>query len=152
MPSLENPAPSAYLRAMRRQPKFQPAIPVRATTVPDGPDWLHEIKHDGYRLIIQREGLRVRLFTRRGFDWSDRFPLIRDAARKLKSPSFVIDGEAVWLDDNGLSHFDRLPFPQAPWRGPASRLRSAGNSGATISARSRCTPAKPGYRSYWPSL
>ena len=40
------------------------------------PDWLHEIKHDGYRLIVQREGKRVRLLTRRGYDWSDRYPLI----------------------------------------------------------------------------
>jgi len=44
------------------------------TKVPAGPDWIHEIKHDGYRLIIQREGKRVRLFTRNGYDWSDRYP------------------------------------------------------------------------------
>ena len=87
---------------------YQPCIPTRAATVPCGPDWLHEIKHDGYRLIVQRDGARVRLFTRRGFDWSDRFPLISDAARRLRIRSFVIDGEAVWLDGDGKSDFDKL--------------------------------------------
>jgi ATP-dependent DNA ligase len=87
---------------------FEPCIPTRATKVPTGPDWLHEIKHDGYRMIVQREGSRVRLFTRRGFDWSDRYPLIVEAARKLRSRSFVIDGEAVVLDADGRSDFDAL--------------------------------------------
>jgi ATP-dependent DNA ligase len=92
---------------MRKSP-FEPCIPTRGSQVPAGPDWLHEIKHDGYRLMVQREGPRVRLFTRQGYDWSGRFPLISEAAHKLKTASFVIDGEAVWLDENGLSHFDRL--------------------------------------------
>jgi len=43
---------------------FQPCIPTKAAKVPDRPEWIHEIKHDGYRLIVQREGQRVRLFTR----------------------------------------------------------------------------------------
>jgi bifunctional non-homologous end joining protein LigD len=59
---------------------FEPCIPTRGTTVPDRPEWIHEIKHDGYRLIIQRDGKRVRLFTRNGHDWSDRFPPITEAA------------------------------------------------------------------------
>ncbi len=65
--------------------------------MPAGPDWLHEIKHDGYRLIVQREGGHVRLFTRNGHDWSDRFPLIVEAALENKQQRFVIDGEAVLL-------------------------------------------------------
>jgi bifunctional non-homologous end joining protein LigD len=51
-----------------RKPAFDPCIPTRGTKVPTGPDWLHEIKHDGYRLIVEREGNRVRLFTRNGYD------------------------------------------------------------------------------------
>ena len=43
---------------------FDPCIPTRGTKVPDRPEWIHEIKHDGYRLIVQREGKRVRLWTR----------------------------------------------------------------------------------------
>jgi bifunctional non-homologous end joining protein LigD len=54
---------------------FEPCIPARATAVPDRPEWIDEIKHDGYRLIVQREAKRVRLFTRNGHDWSSRYPL-----------------------------------------------------------------------------
>jgi bifunctional non-homologous end joining protein LigD len=73
-----------------------------------GPDWLHEIKHDGYRLIVQREGKRLRLLTRRGYDWSDRCPLIVQSALRLRKTSFVIDGEAVVLGTDGISEFETL--------------------------------------------
>jgi bifunctional non-homologous end joining protein LigD len=66
------------------------------------------VKHDGYRLIVQREGQRVRLFTRRGYDWSDRYPLIVEAALRLRRKSFLIDGEAVVLGPDGISDFDAL--------------------------------------------
>ena len=75
--------------------RWKPSIPTRGTKVPAGPDWIHEIKHDGYRLIVQREGKRVRLLTRRGYDWSDRYPLIVQSALRLRKTSFVIDGEAL---------------------------------------------------------
>jgi ATP-dependent DNA ligase len=88
--------------------KLEPCLPTLGKAVPAGPDWIHEIKHDGYRLIVQRDGNRVRLFTRGGYDWSDRFPLITEAAKRLSTPSFVIDGEAVWLDADGRADFDRL--------------------------------------------
>jgi len=81
---------------------YQPCIPTRGTKVPAGSDWLHEIKHDGYRLIVQRDGKRVRLFTRNGHDWSDRYPLIREAALRNRNNSFVIDGEAVLLGVDGI--------------------------------------------------
>src|SRR5258706_9965201 len=87
---------------------FEPCIPTRGTKVPAGPEWLHEIKHDGYRLIVQREGKRVRLFTRNGDDWTDRYPLIVEAALKNRSRSFVIDGEAVLLGVDGISDFNGL--------------------------------------------
>jgi bifunctional non-homologous end joining protein LigD len=87
---------------------FEPCIPTRGTTVPDRPEWIHEIKHDGYRLIIQRDGKRVRLFTRNGHDWSDRFPLIAEAARRNRNTNFVIDGEAVLLGVDGRSDFNGL--------------------------------------------
>jgi bifunctional non-homologous end joining protein LigD len=54
-----------------------------------GPLWVHEIKHDGYRLIVQRDGKRVRLFTRNGYDWTGRYPLIVEAALKNRQTSFV---------------------------------------------------------------
>src|SRR6185436_13290250 len=62
-----------------RKSAFDPCIPTKAAKVPDRPEWLHEIKHDGYRLIVQREGKCVRLFTRNGHDWSHRYPLIGGA-------------------------------------------------------------------------
>jgi bifunctional non-homologous end joining protein LigD len=75
---------------------FEPCLPTRGTKVPAGSEWLHEIKHDGYRLIVVRDGARVRLFTRNGHDWTGRYPLIVEAALKNRTTSFVIDGEAVW--------------------------------------------------------
>ena len=87
---------------------FEPCIPTRGTQVPAGHEWLHEIKHDGYRLIIQREGKRVRLFTRNGHDWTDRYPLIVEAALRNRQTSFVIDGEAVLLGVDGISDFNGL--------------------------------------------
>src|SRR5436305_13861183 len=93
---------------MLRKLEYLPCIPTRGTRVPVGPDYYHEIKHDGYRLIVQREGKRVRLLTRRGYDWSDRYPLIIEAAHRLRKTSFVIDGEAVVLGPDGISDFEGL--------------------------------------------
>ena len=86
---------------------FEPCIPTRGTKVPNRREWIHEIKHDGYRLIIQRDGKCVRLFTRNGHDWS-RFPLISEAALRNRNSSFVIDGEAVLLGVGGRSDFNGL--------------------------------------------
>jgi ATP-dependent DNA ligase len=62
------------------------------------PLWVHEIKHDGYRLMVRLDGPRVR-FTRGGHNWGDRFPAIVDAAQRLKVQSFLIDGEVVITGD-----------------------------------------------------
>ena len=91
-----------------RKTAFEPCIPTRGTTVATGNDWIHEIKHDGYRLIVQRDGQRVRLFTRNGHDWRDRFPLITEGALRNRNSSFVIDGEAVLLGVDGISDFNGL--------------------------------------------
>ena len=87
---------------------FAPCIPTRGSKVPSRDDWLHEVKHDGYRLMIQREGKRVRLWTRNGHDWSGRYPLIAEAALRHRSTSFVMDGEAVLLGVDGISDFNGL--------------------------------------------
>jgi bifunctional non-homologous end joining protein LigD len=88
---------------------IEPCIPTAARVPPSGPGWLHEIKHDGYRLIGRLEGGRVRLFTRRGHEWSGRFPRIGEALASLKATSATIDGEAVVLcPKTGLSLFDEL--------------------------------------------
>ena len=88
--------------------KFVPCIPTKAVKVPDRREWLHEIKHDGYRLIVQRDCNRVQLFTRNGHDWSSRYPRIVEAALRNRNSSFVVDGEAVLLGVDGVSDFNGL--------------------------------------------
>src|SRR5690348_3547505 len=85
-----------------------PCLPTRVPVAPTGPAWVHEIKHDGYRLMVRRTPIGVRIRTRNGYDWTDRFPVIVDAASKLNATSFVIDGEGVILRPDGVSEFDRL--------------------------------------------
>jgi ATP-dependent DNA ligase len=85
-----------------------PCIPTRAFEVPAGADWIHEIKHDGYRLQVRREGDAVRLFTRRGFDWTTRYPAIASTAIELKAQSFTLDGEACVCGPDGVAVFDAL--------------------------------------------
>lgn len=70
--------------------------------------WIHEIKHDGFRLIVRRYGARIWCFTRGGHDWSDRYPAIVDAARRIKAQSFMIDGEAIVARPDGVSDFAAL--------------------------------------------
>jgi bifunctional non-homologous end joining protein LigD len=85
-----------------------PCIPTRALKPPAGPDWVHEIKHDGYRLQVRRDGDAVRLFTRKGYGWSDRYPAIAVTAVKLRARSFTLDGEACVCRPDGVAVFDAL--------------------------------------------
>lgn len=82
---------------------FEFCLPTKATAVPDGPAWLHEVKYDGYRLRLERDGDRVRLITRNGYDWTKRYPWIVEAALKNRHKQFVIDGEAVVLGLDGIA-------------------------------------------------
>src|SRR5258708_26450423 len=96
-----------------------PAQPIKASKPPSGADWVHEIKHeikyDGYRLIVRQDGPTVRLYTRNAYDWTVRLPAIAAAAERIKAKSFTIDGEAGVLGADGLSHFHELgPRPSAP--------------------------------------
>ncbi len=83
-------------------------LPTKSTAVPSGPDWLHEVKYDGYRLRVERDGDRVRLITRGGYNWTDRYPWIVEAARKVGQKQFVLDGEAVVLCADGIPDFNAL--------------------------------------------
>src|SRR5271169_5835574 len=87
---------------------FDFCIPTRDTKVPSAPDWLHEIKYDGYRLRVERNGDRVRLITRNGYDWTKRYPWIVESALKNRQKQFIIDGEAVILGVDGGSDFKAL--------------------------------------------
>ena len=74
--------------------KFEFCLPTTGKVVPSAPEWFHEIKYDGFRIRLERDGDRVRLITRGGYDWTGRFPWIVEAARKNRRKKFVIDGEA----------------------------------------------------------
>ncbi|MGY4622638.1 ATP-dependent DNA ligase [Bradyrhizobium sp. USDA 4486] len=76
--------------------------------VPNGPDWIHEVKHDGYRMLVIRENKRVHLLSRNGTDWTTRYPWIAEAALKNRQKRFVIDGEVVILGVDGTSDFNAL--------------------------------------------
>jgi bifunctional non-homologous end joining protein LigD len=97
---------------MSGMPKFELCKPKAATAVPAGPDWLHEVKYDGYRGRLERNGDAVRLSSRTGLDWTWRFPWIVEAARKLRESRFAIDGEIVVLDVRGVVRF-RCPAFQS---------------------------------------
>jgi bifunctional non-homologous end joining protein LigD len=87
---------------------FEFCFPTTGKVVPSGPDWLHEIKYDGYRLRIERDGDRIRLYSRNGYDWSSRCPWFVEAARQIRRTRFVLDGEAVILGSDGIADFDAL--------------------------------------------
>jgi ATP-dependent DNA ligase len=87
-----------------------PCLPSKAAQPPSGGLWLHEIKHDGFRVIARKDGGRVWLYSRPGNDMTHRFPLIVEAVARLRPCSCIIDGEAVACDENGVSSFDRLRY------------------------------------------
>jgi ATP dependent DNA ligase domain len=86
--------------------------------------WVHEIKHDGYRMIVRRDGPSVRLYSRNAYDWTVRLAAIAAATAQINAGSFTIDGEAVVLGPDGLSRFEEL-----------SRREAADNRGAAGAQR-----------------
>src|SRR5262245_12741826 len=90
-----------------------PCLPTAALRAPAGPSWAYEIKHDGYRLMVRKSADRVRIYTRRGADWTHRFPRIVEGVRKLRVSSVLLDGEGVICDDRGLAIFDKLHAKQS---------------------------------------
>jgi bifunctional non-homologous end joining protein LigD len=87
---------------------IEPCLPTNAPTVPTGPQWAYEIKHDGFRFICRLDGDRARVFSRYGRDWTDRVPLIAEALAGLRVKSVTLDGEGVVCRPDGISDFDRL--------------------------------------------
>jgi bifunctional non-homologous end joining protein LigD len=87
---------------------IEPCLPSPAKAPPFGPGWLHEIKHDGFRILARRDSAGVQLITRAGNDFSGRFPFIAMAVGKLPVRSCLIDGEAIVCDENGLAVFELI--------------------------------------------
>jgi hypothetical protein len=124
---------------MRVSAFIEPCLPSPADRPPSGQDWIHEIKLDGFRMMVRRDPAGVRLITRNGHDWSGRFPLIAEAAGALRAwimiygpkpdGTYVVefkiaDGEALAIsvaasETRVLKYFqDRMPYglfvPDAP--------------------------------------
>jgi hypothetical protein len=112
---------------------FEFCVAKAANAVPAGPDWIHEIKYDGYRARLVRDGDNVKLLSKAGLDWTWRFPFITESALKMRSKQFAIDGEVVVLDVRGCGLVELLATPMreviCKWypmnAGPAQALVSA---------------------------
>lgn len=104
----------------QRPPPFRPVqLASLVDTVPDGNRWLHEMKYDGYRLLLALGSGTARAYTRSGLDWSDKFAGLLDAALELNVGTALIDGEAVVLDADGRSSFQAL---QGALKGAPDRI------------------------------
>ena len=87
---------------------IEPQLASPVDQPPEGKHWIHEIKHDGYRCQLLLERGQARVFTRNGYDWTDRYPSLVRAAMKLNCRSAILDGEAVVQDGDGASNFEAL--------------------------------------------
>ncbi len=86
----------------------EPSLATLVETAPSGPEWLHEIKFDGYRLQARIDGGKVKLLTRKGLDWTTKFKTVADALKAMKLGSALIDGEVVVESEGGVSSFSAL--------------------------------------------
>ncbi|MBZ9894260.1 ATP-dependent DNA ligase [Mesorhizobium sp. BR1-1-6] len=87
---------------------IEPLMPTLVEKPPEGDDWIHEVKFDGYRSQIIRDETGVRIFTRRGLDWTAKYRDLAKTAANLEVESAIIDGEIIVLNDDGLSDFGAL--------------------------------------------
>jgi bifunctional non-homologous end joining protein LigD len=87
---------------------LDPQLCTSASTAPAGAEWLHEVKYDGWRLLARKHGRDVRLYTRGGVEWSERLPNLAAAVRSLNVYDVWMDGEIVYLDDQGFPDFVAL--------------------------------------------
>ena len=97
-------------KAVKKKPLpgfIKPQLAKLVETPPEGEDWIHEIKYDGYRLITTIDG-RPRLFTRSGLDWTSKFTSIAKELESVKTNGTILDGEIVFVDKNGRNSFSDL--------------------------------------------
>jgi bifunctional non-homologous end joining protein LigD len=105
--SLASDMPAGARRA--RMPAFvEPSLALLVDKPPSGPQWVHEIKFDGYRIQARVDGDIIRLLTRKALDWTKRFPTIADALGGLDVDKALLDGEVVSEDEQGIPHFSHL--------------------------------------------
>ena len=101
MPSRLRPLPAGFIA---------PCLPSRAPRPPYGAFWLHQIKHDGFRAIARKDGVRVKIYSRPGNELTHRFPLLVEALARLRARSCIIDGEAVACGEDGIALFERIRY------------------------------------------
>jgi bifunctional non-homologous end joining protein LigD len=87
---------------------LEPCLPTISRTVPTGSHWAYEIKHDGFRFLAVRQRKQVRVYSRRGLDWSKQLPAITTALHALPVRSVVLDGEGAICGPDGKSDFDAM--------------------------------------------
>jgi bifunctional non-homologous end joining protein LigD len=96
-------------RPAQRRPAFvEPQLATLVDDPPDGDDWLHEIKYDGYRAVTAVAGDRVAIYTRKGLDWTERFRSLVPALQRLDCDSALLDGEIAVADADGHTDFGAL--------------------------------------------
>ena len=87
---------------------FELCLPTRGTAVPTTPEWLHEVKDDGFRLLVHRDGDRVRLITRGGHEWTKRYPWIVEASLKTGTGSSSLMAKPLSWAFDGILDFNAL--------------------------------------------
>src|SRR6187455_1894251 len=87
---------------------IKPQLATAVDHPPPRAGWIHEVKHDGYRTLLIVERRKARAYTRNGFDWTDRYLTITEAASKLDCRSAIIDGEVIVQNEHGGSDFEAL--------------------------------------------
>src|SRR5437868_13974383 len=87
---------------------IKPQLATLVKAAPDGPDWLHEIKLDGYRMHARRDAGRVQILTRRGNDWTDKYSAIAEAVSRLPAQSAYLDGELCGVLPDGRTAFNLI--------------------------------------------
>jgi hypothetical protein len=141
--------PPRLTRDLKRPEGFiKPCQPTLAQKAPSGPEWIHEIKHDGNRLIARKDGGQVRLWSRWGNSWTRRAVEVTDAVRRLPVTTVVLDGELLCPHEDGHSDFYALQsltrcrdaqmvvFDLLMLRPPLSAAhRAAGSHGGTPARR-----------------
>ena len=110
-PAAAKPSNFAKLTGARKAilpPFVEPSLATLVPRPPSGEGWLHEIKHDGYRIQARLDGGKLKLLTRKGLDWTKRFPTVAEAVKGLRCKAALLDGEIVVQDANGHASFSGL--------------------------------------------
>src|SRR3954464_4061186 len=134
--------PTRWARPKRLRPPgfIVPCQPILARAVPAGDGWLHELKHDGFRIITYKDGERVWLWSRNGRDWSAEFVAITAAVRALPFSRIMLDGEVGALP-RGPSRLSQAHVAGRPVNGVSLRLRSHLARGSGSARRRADRPA-----------